>query len=160
MLDKLRLRILDYIKQQNLNYIIVRDEEDLFMVDLFGGDMSAFKYSFILNKSTPRWNNCGFIGVNEDEFRPMTQEGLDELFEIANECIEHGFSLSVIKDNQIIQVYQAIETPSDSEETNKNFIVSFLKNNNLIENDFDVIEYKNFKNDKSFEIEREELERM
>ncbi len=160
MLDKLRLLILDYIKQQNLNYTIVNDEEDLFMVDIFCGEKSTFKYSFILNQSTPRWNNCGFIGINEDEFRPMTQEGLDELFEIANECIEYGFSLSVIKDNQIIQVYQAIETAVDGEEINKNFIASFLKNNNLIKDDFDVIKYKNFKSDKSFEIGREELEKM
>lgn len=160
MLNKLRFQILNYIKQQNLNYTILNDEEDLFMVDIFYGENTSFKYSFILNKSTPRWNNCGFIGINEDEFRPMTTEGLEELFKIASECIKYGFSLSIIKNNQIVQVFEAIEIPADNVNDNKNFIISFLKNNNLIKDGFDVIRYKNFKNDKSFEINKEELGKM
>lgn len=156
MLNQLKLTILDYIKKKGLNYKIVKDENDLFLVDFYYGDEPTFEYSFILNKTTPRWNNCGFIGINEDEFRPMTQDGLNELFEIANECIEYGFCLNVIKENKVIQVYQAVNKSIKKEQNDKAEIITFLKQNkDLFPNDYDNIEYQNFKRDKKFNIKKQ-----
>ena len=158
MLDQLKLMILDYINLKNLNYKIIRNEDDLFMVDVFYGDESTFKYTFILNKSTPRWNNCGFIGINDDEYRPMTKDGMNELFEISNLCIDYGFCLSILRDDKVMQTYQAIDESKES--NNKTQIINFInQNRGLFVDNFDAIRYQSFKKDCSYDIQKEELEK-
>lgn len=159
MLSQLKLMILEYINQKDLKYRIIKDDNDLFIVDVFYDNNSTFKYTFILNKTTSRWNDCGFIGINEDEYRPMTIDGLNELFEIANICIKYGFCFRFYKNNEIVKNYQGVDKVINN--ADKTQVMNYIKQNkNLFSGDFDLIKYQNFKNDTQFDIKREELEKI
>lgn len=161
MLKKLRLMILEYIKTKKLNHKIIMDDEDLFLVHVYYGENPNFKFEFALNKTTFRWNDCGFFGIYEDEFRPMTEDGMNELFSIANKCIEYGYKLSICKNNKEIIAFKGIDEKQEFEADYKKFIKEFLpQHKHLITEEFDSIGYENFKQNKKVVINKKELDSL